>query len=289
MVESMGKWFTTDESLLAMIFALAALIVTLRIIDRPRGDFLSVKLLGSLMVISLTFGANHPIIYGLGIFIIATLITELHFIEKLGALIWRRKEHHQYLLQKATAEEVENKRKKELKIKEEEMRDETQSLYGQHEPWDVYNKPQDPNRLLMEEAHKFHVAVHRALQSGKGPFGTHELKEEITLSDRFSQLTLDVLIISPYHHYVIEIRYFRFRDDLKQALPEVEQMALAYRNYLIERHNRNNVTPVLIVPRHLNVRNVFLGTLILRYDQEADQFYNEDRAIKILEAWQKAQ
>jgi hypothetical protein len=34
---------------------------------------------------------------------------------------------------------------------------------------------------------------------------------------------------------------------------------------------------------------VFLGRLILRYDQEADQFHNEDRAIKILEAWQKAQ
>ena len=66
-------------------------------------------------------------------------------------------------------------------------------------------------------------------------------------------------------------------------------MALAYRNYLIERHNRNNVTPVPIIPRHLNVPNVFLGTLILRYDQEADQFHNEDRAIKILEACQKAQ
>ena len=51
-------------------------------------------------------------------------------------------------------------------------------------------------------------------------------------------------------------------------------MALAYRNYLIEHHNRNNVTPVLIVPRHLNVPNVFLGTLILRYDLEADQFHN---------------
>ena len=60
-------------------------------------------------------------------------------------------------------------------------------------------------------------------------------------------------------------------------------MALAYRNYLIERHNRNNVTPVLIVPLHLNVPNVFLGTLVLRYDLEADQFHNEDRAIKILE------
>ena len=97
MVESMGKWFTTGESLLAMIFALAVSIVTFRIIDRPRRDSLSVKLLGRRMVISLSFGANHPIIYELGIFIIATLITELHFIEKLGALIWRRKEHHQYL------------------------------------------------------------------------------------------------------------------------------------------------------------------------------------------------
>ena len=150
------------------------------------------------MVISLSLGANHPIIYGLGIFIIATLITELHFIEKLGALIWRRKEHQQYLLQKATAEEVESKRKKELKIEADEMRDETQSLDGQLDPWDIYNKPPDPNRLLMDEAHKFHVAVHRALQSGKEPFGNHELKEEITISDRFSQLTLDALLISPY-------------------------------------------------------------------------------------------
>jgi len=289
MIGSFARWFTTGESLLAMIFAMAVLIVTLRIIYRPHRDALSIKLLGSLMVISLSFGANHPIIYGLSIFIIAALITELHFIEKLGALLWRRKEHHQYLIQKATAEEVENKRKSELKINEAEMKEETQSLYGQHEPWDVYNKPPDPNRLLMEEAHKFHVAVHRALQAGKGPFGSHELKEEITLSDRFTQLTLDAILISPYHHYVVEIRYFQLRDDLKQSLPEVEQMALAYRNYLIERHNRNNVTPVLIVPRQLNVPNVFLGTLILRYDLEADQFHNEDRAIKILEAWQKAE
>ncbi|MZH02574.1 MAG: hypothetical protein F3745_04025 [Nitrospinae bacterium] len=288
-IESMAKWFTTGESLLAMIFALAALIITLRIIYRPRKDSLSVKLLGSIMVISLCFGANHPAVYGLGIFIIATLVTELHFIEKLGALVWRRKEHQQYLLQKATSEEVESKRRKELKISEEELPNETQSLDDEHNPWSVYNKPLNPNRLLMEEAHKFHVAVHRALQSGKGPFGSHELKEEITISDRFNQLTMDALIISPYHHYVIEIRYFRFRDDLKQALPEVEQMALSYRNYLIERHNRNNVTPVIIVPRHLNVPNVFLGTLILRYDLEADQFHNEDRAIKILEAWQKAE
>ena len=66
-------------------------------------------------------------------------------------------------------------------------------------------------------------------------------------------------------------------------------MALAYRNYLIERHNRNSVTPALIVPRHLNVPNVFLGMLVLRYGLETDQSHNEDRAIKILEAWQKAE
>lgn len=146
MIESMAKWFTTGESLLAMIFALAVLIVTLRIIYRPRQDPLSVRLLGSLMVISLSFSANHPVIYGLGIFIIATLITELHFIEKLGVLIWRRKEHQQYLLQKATAEEVESKRKKELKIEADEMRDETQPLDGQLDPWDIYNKP--PETLI---------------------------------------------------------------------------------------------------------------------------------------------
>ena len=35
MIESMAKWFTTGESLLAMIFAMAVLIVTLRIITVP--------------------------------------------------------------------------------------------------------------------------------------------------------------------------------------------------------------------------------------------------------------
>ena len=94
----MAKWFSTGEFLLAMIFTLAALIVTLRLIYRPRKDALFIKLLGSLMVIALSFAANHPIVYGLSIFIIASLITELHLIEKLGALVWRRKEHHQYLL-----------------------------------------------------------------------------------------------------------------------------------------------------------------------------------------------
>ncbi len=64
MIESMAKWFTTRESLLTTIFAMAILIVTLCIIYRPRQDPLSVRLLGSLMVISLSFGANHPIIYG---------------------------------------------------------------------------------------------------------------------------------------------------------------------------------------------------------------------------------
>ena len=52
MVESMGKWFTTGESLLAMIFALAALIVTLRIILTVPGEILC---LSSCLVVSWSF------------------------------------------------------------------------------------------------------------------------------------------------------------------------------------------------------------------------------------------
>ena len=40
MVESMGKWFATGESLLAMIFALAVLIETFRIIDPVPAEIL---------------------------------------------------------------------------------------------------------------------------------------------------------------------------------------------------------------------------------------------------------
>ena len=45
-----------------------------------------VKLIGSALVLALAFAANNAFTYGLAIFIVATLVTDLDFLEKLAAL-----------------------------------------------------------------------------------------------------------------------------------------------------------------------------------------------------------
>ncbi len=286
---SISRWFPTIESVLVAFFALAALIAAMRLMRKPYQRPLEIKLLGSVMVIALAYGADHPIIYGFAVFVVAALITDLHFVEKLGALFGKRKPHFQYLLQPATQEEITTKLESKFQQNEDKEKWHPDAFLYQDRRWKL--SPEGnviTKETFLAEAIQFHNAVHRALNDGKGPFAVRELKENVTLSDRFSQLTYDVIVVSPYHHYMVEVRYLQARDDLKKNLPEVERMVMAYRGYLAERNDRAGVTPIVVVPRTVNVSNVFLGMLVLKFDLQTHQFYNETRAVNILEAWEKA-
>ena len=80
-------------TLLAALFLVVALLIGLVLpaIGRPHEHV--IKLLGSLMVIGLSLIANSAFIYAVSIFIIATLVTDLEFLEKLAAIVWDRKEY----------------------------------------------------------------------------------------------------------------------------------------------------------------------------------------------------
>ena len=54
---------------------------------------LMLKLIGTLSILSLGFAANHFLIYFLSIIVIATLITELDFIEKVTAILSKSPEY----------------------------------------------------------------------------------------------------------------------------------------------------------------------------------------------------
>ncbi|MCH8067632.1 MAG: hypothetical protein IIC69_03540 [Nanoarchaeota archaeon] len=58
--------------------------------DKPR---FYTKFLGVMFVLALSFTANNIFVYVISIFIIATLVTELQFLEMLIALIWDRPEY----------------------------------------------------------------------------------------------------------------------------------------------------------------------------------------------------
>lgn len=51
------------------------------------------KFLGVLFIVTISFAADNPFVYVIAIIIIATLVTELQFLEMLIALIWNRPEY----------------------------------------------------------------------------------------------------------------------------------------------------------------------------------------------------
>lgn len=76
-------------SWLGVIFSITALLIAVVIICRSeRGT--GIKLLGAIFVTGLCFAANNWSAYLLGIFIVATLVTELEFLEKLAAIFCER-------------------------------------------------------------------------------------------------------------------------------------------------------------------------------------------------------
>ncbi|MBI6895646.1 hypothetical protein JET64_02360 [Pseudomonas putida] len=72
-------------------------------------DSAKVKLIGSGLVLSLAFAANNVWTYGLSIFIVATLVTELQFLEKLAAMFTNRDKYWEYLAQQSTPQQAAQK------------------------------------------------------------------------------------------------------------------------------------------------------------------------------------
>ena len=60
-------------------------------------------------MLSLAFAANNVWTYALSIFIVATLVTELQFLEKLAAMFTNRDKYWDYLAQKSTPEQAQQK------------------------------------------------------------------------------------------------------------------------------------------------------------------------------------
>lgn len=63
------------------------------------------KLIGSFFILSLAFAADNWFVYTISLIIIATLVTELEFLEKLMALLWNREKYWEYLLKKLQTEQ----------------------------------------------------------------------------------------------------------------------------------------------------------------------------------------
>lgn len=94
--------------IMAQVFGIAGL-AWMVIYSILSADTSKVKLIGSGLVLSLAFAANNVWTYGLSIFIVATLVTELQFLEKLAAMFTNRDKYWDFLAQQATPEQSKQK------------------------------------------------------------------------------------------------------------------------------------------------------------------------------------
>src|SRR5260370_28951729 len=97
---------------LAAICALTGFFLLVFFANAERG-ILGVKIAGSAFVLALTFAANQTGTYALGMVIVATLVTDLEFIEKIFAIFLRSDSYFRWKIETASLQQVVDKKLKE--------------------------------------------------------------------------------------------------------------------------------------------------------------------------------
>ncbi len=145
-------------ALATAIFGAVALVIASIRIFWPASHTTSTKLLGSLMVLALSFAANDAAVYGLAIFIVATLVTDLDFLEKLAALFWNRDKYWDYRLKQASRQELEEKARRDAV---DALADESQPP-ARNEEFAIFPAPGAEGGPAPEAVQHLDVAAHDA-------------------------------------------------------------------------------------------------------------------------------
>lgn len=312
-------WITSIESaatVAALVFAAVSLLCSTSWIFWPRPHTASVKLIGSLMVLAMAFAANHWAVYALAIFITATLVTELEFLERLAAIFWGRDKYFDYLKGRATTVE------KELVVQAEAVKElaaeaEQQVLspgpidapgegVSQAEPTEAAGEPPPapsaPNapvsqtsggksikiaqleglksrlKEIVSKAREFESQVKEALS--KSLQQPADLTFDVSLrrrADGKPTMVLDAVIETPLTVYVIEIKNSTSPPIVHDAAQQLERYCAAYAEFLEQRGVSKPVVPVGIFPTPgLNWRPP--GKMVpISFDEQTRKFVGTER------------
>ncbi|HYD60419.1 MAG TPA: hypothetical protein VEC35_08695 [Noviherbaspirillum sp.] len=149
------------EVLAGAVTVLAIFFVLLSLFPRIQSH--AVRLLALLFVVGLALIANHPSTYFAAIFVVATAVTELEFLQNLAAIIRGNKEYFQYKLETLSREQIERKVKAEQEklaageaiaetIVQQTESPNTEGVNGNHKdmPEDRAGKPSEREEVKME-------------------------------------------------------------------------------------------------------------------------------------------
>lgn len=196
-----------------MVFALILVLTSLIPCIRSHAT----RLLAILLVVSLALFSNHWATYFAALFIVATAVTELEFLQNLAAILRGNKEYFQYKKEHLTTEQVEKKVEKEQKqlAKDEKAFEPT-----------LVQPPIDVRRIVGFEREAIRrVEIH---------FG-ESIERNVRIAIGSRHFVFDGLIPSVVDDMkaetLIEVKYLRspkYFSSLVHNFPRIEQMAHAY-------------------------------------------------------------
>jgi len=220
---------------------------------------------------AIMFGANNGWVYAVGIFIVATLVTELAFLEKLAAIAWNRKEYWQYLLEKASPKDIEDKRRKEV-LEDQEAGEPSQSKARvqatERKAYLTQARSKLQSILLFEKD-----ATEALRRDGQMLFGTSRVSDHVKLKGKTGNVVIDAVASAGDKHFVVEIKAYKHPKSVRHAASAVSEAATSYATFLLERNRSGILCPVLVLPSELSGFKP-LSVPVLKFDSVSKQFTN---------------
>lgn len=256
---------------LGCIFSIFGGFLTIVFIIVKRHTEVPIKFIGSFFVLALCFFANNAWTYGVGIFIIATLVTELEFLEKLAAIAWGRREYFEYLMRRASEEEVKEKIEEEY----------TKSYPIEQKKKDVEKVKQD-KMTYIDESLRFEEEVLDAITNKeKGGFlPKHHLKKQVVIRVGDNKALFDAIADYDKYYFIIEVKTSTNLNLLIRDARQLRLNSYIFERYLHETKKRGKVRLLLIAPS-INVDGID-GIPLLKYDKTEKRFVNSSKVLQYL-------
>ena len=287
------------SAVLAQILGIAGLAWMLFFSFCEKNRSSIVKLIGSALVLALAFAANNAFTYGLAIFIVATLVTDLDFLEKLAALFWNRDKYWEYQLKKQSPDAAEAKAAKEASEILSESKGDSNSA---PEVDDVVESGAEPvggknadagsaveaskgnapgnksnpfirKALMTSRILNFESQVAQLITSEQGPFAGGAASANFLLEGRERNYQIDLIVRVPGTHYVAEIKYGVTPQIVKAGEMRAREVARVYESHLREKGFSNVIViPLLIVSSQADCSRLGRGINVVKFNEQTQSF-----------------
>lgn len=215
------------EALGGIVICLALLLSLISLIPALRSH--SIRLLALFFVAALSLFSNHWTTYFAGIFVIATAVTELEFLQNLAAIIRGNKDYFDYKKEALTSEQ------KQKKIEEE------QAAFNNQQAWHSRDKEAAPASTASSTSKSTTSSIRniihiedKALDKMEQYYNT-KIERGVRISRKGKHVELDGLIPSAaddmISEKIIEVKYLRSPKQFSMignVFPQLEAVARAY-------------------------------------------------------------